>query len=78
MTELQKYTAPTAFRLISKVDINAGDLTLTLDVIKSNETIPVIITDEEFNITSYINIDSLKAETDTGYLRQMMEEMKEL
>lgn len=65
-----------ATTLISKVDINAGDLTLTLDVISSNTTIPVIITDANYKILEYINLDTARIRKDTTYLPTELAEMK--
>jgi hypothetical protein len=65
-----------ALTLTSRMDVNAGDLTLTLDVIKSNTTIPVIRTNKNFEIIDYINLDTAKVNKDTSFLRREIEEMR--
>lgn len=58
--------------------INANentDINFLLDIIKDNETIPVILVDDNGNITAHRNLDSAKAE-DKKYLEQQLAEMK--
>lgn len=67
-----------AIRHMSDVSVNAGDLTFALNVIQSNNTIPVIMTDNKGNIKAAINLDSAKyAENDTVYLQEELRLMKE-
>lgn len=57
--------------------INAeGDINFLLDIIKDNETIPVILVDDEGNITAHRNLDSARAEN-AEYLKRQLEQMKE-
>jgi signal transduction histidine kinase len=58
--------------------INANentDINFLLDIIKDNETIPVILVDDNGNITAHRNLDSAKAE-DKKYLEIQLAEMK--
>jgi two-component system, sporulation sensor kinase E len=58
--------------------INANentDINFLLDIIKDNQTIPVILVDDEENIIANRNLDSVKAE-DKKYLQQQLAEMK--
>lgn len=58
-------------------DQDMGDnLTFVLRVIAENETVPVILTDENDNINSYRNLDERKAKH-PGYLQRQLELMKE-
>lgn len=58
-------------------DQDMGDnLTFVLRVIAENETVPVILTDENDNINSYRNLDERKAKH-PGYLQHQLELMKE-
>lgn len=51
------------------------DYTFFSEVIRGNETIPVILVDEEGNVLASRNLDSLR-ENDPEYLRQQLLEMK--
>lgn len=62
-----------AYQLLSDADENT-DLSLVLAVISGNQTIPVIVVDENNVIRNYINIDIPKADTLaylTGYVERM-------
>lgn len=48
-----------------------------LEVIKSNESIPQILVDEEGNILEYNNLDSVRAEEDPEYLERQLARMKQ-
>jgi len=52
------------------------DLTFFLEIVNQNTTIPVILTDEQNNITSWRNLDSMLAEDDKNYLVHQLEYMK--
>lgn len=53
------------------------DLGFMFHIIESNETVPLILTDETGSvIIGHKNLDSLKIERDTGYLRKQLELMK--
>ncbi len=51
------------------------DINFLLDIIKDNETIPVILVDDNGEITANRNLDSAKAE-DKAYLNKQLAEMK--
>lgn len=53
------------------------DINFLLDIVKDNETIPVILVDDEGNISTSRNLDSAKS-TNAEYLKKQLEEMKEL
>ena len=58
--------------------INANentDINFLLDIIKDNQTIPVVLVDDDGNIIANRNLDSAKA-TDNKYLQKQLEEMK--
>ena len=54
---------------------NSSDITFPFTVIKNNETVPVIVTDENDNILITRNLDSLKL-NDTIYLAKKLASMK--
>ncbi|MBI5539733.1 MAG: HAMP domain-containing histidine kinase [Bacteroidia bacterium] len=51
------------------------DITFIFEVIKNNETVPVIIADENDSIVVFRNLDSLKT-NDPSYLKSRLTEMK--
>jgi len=51
------------------------DIGFMFEIISSNETVPLILTDDEGNVMAYKNIDSSRAVKDTSYLRSMVKEM---
>jgi signal transduction histidine kinase len=53
------------------------DFDFLLNIIKDNETIPVILVDDSNNIIDYRNLDSISA-MQQGYLQNQLEEMKAL
>ena len=53
-----------------------NDVTILLEVIQNNRTIPVILTDNDDNIAGYNNLDSIKCRK-PGYLQQEIRTMKE-
>lgn len=60
----------------TKLLINGeGDINFLLDIIKDNETIPTILTDENGEIITYRNLDSNRV-NDKNYLNAQLEEMK--
>jgi signal transduction histidine kinase len=66
-----------AARHLSDVSVNAGDLTFALSVLESNNTIPVILTDNKGNLITSNNLDSIKvSKNDTAYLKKELEIMK--
>lgn len=58
--------------------INANentDINFLLDIIKENQTIPVILVDDEGNISAHRNLDSIKS-NDPKYLNKQLDVMK--
>lgn len=53
-----------------------GDFTFLLDIIKDNETIPVILVDDKDEIIAFRNLDSTKT-NDLNYLKSQLQKMKE-
>lgn len=64
-----------AVRQLSDVEVEAGDVSFALEVLRSNNTIPMILTDAEGNINSYRNLDSLKS-LDEKWMSEQIVEMK--
>lgn len=52
------------------------DLTFLLEIVSQNTTIPVILTDENENVTSWRNLDSTKAARNNDYIIKTLEKMK--
>ncbi|MBK8344295.1 MAG: HAMP domain-containing histidine kinase [Bacteroidetes bacterium] len=48
-----------------------------VELIQANKTVPIISTDNDGNIVAYLNLDTAKVATDTGYLQHRLEEMKD-
>lgn len=53
-----------------------GDFTFLLDIIKDNETIPVILVNDKDEIIAFRNLDSTKT-NDDNYLKSQLKKMKE-
>ena len=53
------------------------DLGFMFEIIQSNETVPLILTDQNGNVMAHRNIDSVKASTDGKYVEAMLTEMRE-
>ncbi|MBO5932612.1 MAG: HAMP domain-containing histidine kinase [Bacteroidaceae bacterium] len=64
-----------AYRTFNNADENT-DLSLVLEVISSNNTIPVVILDKNDNITSYLNLEIPKQDT-LRYLKQYVDAMRD-
>ncbi|MCD4832470.1 MAG: HAMP domain-containing histidine kinase [Bacteroidales bacterium] len=62
-------------RQLSALDNEEKDYTFILEVIKNNETVPVILTDKEGQIISSRNLDPHK-ENDPKYLSKQLDKMK--
>ena len=60
---------------LGDMDSENGDISIILEVIKNNETVPMIVVDEQDKILFVKNIDSLK-QNDSLYLRSELEGMK--
>jgi len=54
-----------------------SDLGFLFDVIKNNETVPVILTDEAGAIKAWRNFDSLRVTNDPAYLQAQLAQMQE-
>ena len=52
------------------------DIGFMFDIIKNNETVPAILTDDKGHIVAYRNIDSARAAKDTVYVRRQLNVMK--
>lgn len=65
-----------ATRQISDINAAPGDISFALSVLTNNTTVPVILTDQAFNIISTRNLDSTRAE-DQIFLKQQLSMMKE-
>ena len=64
-----------AYRTFNNADENT-DLSLVLEVISSNNTIPVVILDKNDNITSFLNLEIPKQDT-LRYLKQYVDAMRD-
>lgn len=62
-------------RQLSALDNAEKDYTFILEVIKNNETVPVILTDKDGQIISSRNLDPSR-ENDSTYLSKQLEKMK--
>ncbi len=62
---------------LKELNSSQGQNSFALSIIMDNESIPVIVTDENGNIINDRNLDSLKCATDTSYLQKELEIMKE-
>lgn len=65
-----------AYKNLNQADENT-DIGFLFDVIKNNETVPVILADEAGDIKAWRNLDSIKAERDPEYLTRQLKNMKE-
>lgn len=63
-----------AVRHLSDVSVNAGDLTFAVDVLQSNTTIPVILTDSNNVLKTLINLDTVNAST--GFIDEQIRVMR--
>ncbi len=62
-------------RQLSEISIEAGDISFALEVIRSNSTIPMILTDESGQVNSFRNLDSVKS-LNPAYLKAEIEAMR--
>lgn len=62
-------------QLASNENLNQ-DISFLFMVIKNNETVPVIVVDQNDSIISYRNFDTLKINKNPHFLKQMLQEMK--
>ncbi len=61
--------------MISNADVSGESLEFFLEVIRNNETVPVLVVDDENHIVMHRNFDSIKS-LDTTYLRTRLEKIK--
>jgi anti-sigma regulatory factor (Ser/Thr protein kinase) len=64
-----------AMNVLSEIDVEGRDVSFELEVVRSNNTIPMVLTDATGTINSSRNLDSLKS-LDENYLREQIEIMK--
>lgn len=64
-----------AVKQLSDVEVDGGDVSFALEFTRSNNTIPMILTDAEGNINSSRNLDSVKA-LDEKWMLEQVEIMK--
>ncbi|MDX2001223.1 MAG: HAMP domain-containing sensor histidine kinase [Chitinophagales bacterium] len=64
-----------AYRNLNQANENT-DLGFLFEVIKENETVPVILTDSEGSVLSWRNFDSVRVKKDTTYLKRQLVQMK--
>ena len=64
-----------AVKQLSQVEVEAGDVSFALEVLRSNNTIPMILTDANGNINSDRNLDSVKR-NDPVWMKQQVLSMK--
>jgi signal transduction histidine kinase len=64
-----------AYKHLNQMGDEMGDITFLLDVIRSNETVPVILVDENDNIVSAKNLNEDRINQE-AYLREQLEIMK--
>lgn len=57
---------------------NIQDVRLSSKISFDNKDIPIIETDEKDSVTGYVNIDSLKANTDKNYLQRKIRSFKSI
>jgi hypothetical protein len=63
----------------SLLNPNISEVELPGKIMKENDDIPIIVTDENDRITGeYINLDSAKAANDTNYLKRKMEKFRSI
>jgi signal transduction histidine kinase len=59
-------------------DPNNTDVILPFKITQNNDDIPIIVTNERDSITEYVNLDTLKAANDPGYLEKKLRKFKGL
>lgn len=64
-----------AYRNLNNADENT-DIGFLFEVIKANETVPVILTDDQDNIKAWRNLDSARATNNKDYLKKELTAMK--
>lgn len=64
-----------AYKNLNQADENT-DLNFLFDVIKNNQSVPVILTNEENKILAWRNLDTIKASQNENYLTDKLRDMK--
>lgn len=64
-----------ATRKIAEASTSGTDFNFLLEVLSNNTTVPVILTDDQGQIVSYRNLDSIRS-ADTSYLKTQLRMMK--
>lgn len=64
------------FKKLNSADPDV-DISFMFEVIKSNETVPLILTTQNNEIIAYRNIDSALVKKDSTYLKRLLDEMAE-
>jgi len=64
-----------ASKQLANISVEAGDISFSLMVLQDNNTVPAILTDENGNVLSYINLDTAKV-NDNQYVQDMLLQMK--
>ena len=62
----------------SLLNPNVTDVSLSFKIIHENDDIPIIETNEKDSITSYVNLDSVKAATDKNYLSGKLKNLRSI
>lgn len=63
-------------RMLANISDEEIDISFVFEVIRDNETVPVILTAEDGTIISYRNLDSLRSK-DVQYVQRQLEEMRQ-
>jgi len=64
-----------AVRQLSQVEVEAGDVSFAVEVLRSNNTIPMVLTDAKGNINSSRNLDSINSKNDS-WVKEQVKQMK--
>jgi signal transduction histidine kinase len=62
----------------SLLNPNVTDIALSFKIIKDNDDIPIIETNERDSITSYVNLDSARAVNDKEYLAEKLKSLRSI
>jgi len=65
-----------AYRQLNSANENT-DISFLFEIIRNNATVPVILVDDNEQIIAFRNLDSLRAENDSSYLKKKLVQMKE-
>src|SRR5258706_10117570 len=62
----------------SLINPSVTDVSLSFKIIRENDDIPIIETNEKDSITSYVNLDTIKAVTDKNYLPGKLKSLRSI